>query len=74
LSEDEIYEGISLAGYYTHTFVEGAGASTIMAAIKLKEQIKGKKIVLQFSGCNASHDEINTAYSLRSFAEGWVNK
>jgi len=71
LSEDEIYEGISLAGYYTHNFVEGAGASTIMAAIKLKEQIQGKKVVLQFSGCNASPAEINTAYRLRSFTEGW---
>lgn len=74
LSESEIYEGISLAGYYTHNFVEGAGASTIMAAIKLKEQLKGKKVVLQFSGSNASPDEINTAYSLQSFSEGWINK
>lgn len=74
LSEEEIYEGISLAGYYTHNFVEGAGASTIMAAIKLKEQLKGKKVALQFSGCNASPDEINTAYSLPAFTEGWMNK
>ena len=62
LSEEEIYEGVSLAGYYTHNFLEGAGASTIMAAIKLKEQLKGKKVALQFSGCNASPDEINAAY------------
>ena len=74
LSEDEIYEGIALAGYYTHNFVEGAGASTIMAAIKLKEQLKGKKVALQFSGCNASPDEINVAYSLQSFSEGWLRK
>jgi len=74
LSEQEIYEGISLAGYYTHNLVEGAGAATIMAAIKLREQLKGKKVVLQFSGCNASPDEINTAYSLRSFTEGGVMK
>lgn len=63
-----------MAGYYTHSFVEGAGASTIMAAIKLKEQLKGKKVALQFSGCNASPDEINAAYSMQSFTEGWVNK
>ncbi len=74
LSEEEIYEGISLAGYYTHNYVEGAGASTIMAAIKLEEQLKGKNVVLQFSGCNASPDEINTAYSRRSFTEGRVRK
>ncbi len=74
LSEEEIYEGISLAGYYTHNLLEGAGASTIMAAIKLKGQLKGKKVVLQFSGCNASPDEINKAYSLESFTNGWVDK
>lgn len=74
LSEKEIYEGISLAGYYTHNFLEGAGASTIMAAIKLKDQLKGKKVALQFSGCNASPDEINRAYSLESFTKGWVDR
>lgn len=74
LSEEDIYEGISLAGHYTHNFVEGAGASTIMAAIKLKEQLKGKKVVLQFSGCNASPDEIHAAYNLQSFTEGALNE
>ncbi len=47
-------------------------ASTIMAAIKLKQKLKGKKVVLQFSGCNASPDEINKAYSSRLFSEGWI--
>lgn len=71
LSEEEIYEGIALAGYYTHNLLEGSGASTIMAAIKLKDQLKGKKVALQFSGCNASPNEINTAYSLPLFSKGW---
>lgn len=74
LSEEEIYEGIALAGYYTHNFLEGAGASTIMAAIKLKNLLKGKKVALQFSGCNASPDEINKSYGFRSFFEGWLNE
>ncbi len=71
LSEAEIYEGIGLAGYYTQNLVEGAGASTIMAALKLKERFKGKKIVLQFSGCNASPDEIEKAYRLPCFKAGY---
>ena len=71
LSEEEIYEAIALAGYYTHNLVEGAGASTIMAAIKLQEQLRGKKVVLQFSGANASPEEVRKAYGLQSFAEGW---
>lgn len=74
LSEEEIYEGIALAGYYTHNLLEGAGASTIMAAIKLKNLLKGKKVALQFSGCNASPDEINTAYNSDLFLKGWVSE
>ena len=70
LSESEIYEGIALAGYYTQNFVEGAGASTLMAAIKLKERLKGKKVVLQFSGANASSEEIEKAYGLPGFKQG----
>jgi len=72
LSEAEIYEGIALAGYYTHNFVEGAGGATLMAAIKLGKKLKGKKVVLQFSGCNASSEEIHRAYGLSSFKEGYV--
>ncbi|MET0027974.1 MAG: pyridoxal-phosphate dependent enzyme [Candidatus Thiodiazotropha sp.] len=72
LSEQEIYQGIALAGYYTHDFLEGAGAATLMAALKLKHRLQGKKVVLQYSGCNASPDEINTAYCLPSFRDGWT--
>lgn len=70
LSESEIYKGIALAGYYTQNFVEGAGASTLMAAIKLKERLKGKKVVLQCSGANASSEEIEKAYGLPGFKQG----
>lgn len=72
ISEEEIYQGIALAGYYTQNLVEGAGGSTIIAAIKLKEKLKGKKVVLQFSGCNASSQEIKKAYGLSSFESGYV--
>jgi threonine dehydratase len=72
LTEKEIYQGIALAGYYTQNLVEGAGGSTIAAAIKLKEQLKGKKVVLQFSGCNASSEELEKSYGLSSFNNGYV--
>ena len=71
LSEDEIFQGIALAGYYTQNLVEGAGGSTIVAAIKLKEQLRGKKVVLQFSGCNESSEIIRKAYGLLSFKNGY---
>jgi len=72
LTENEIYQGIALAGYYTQNLVEGAGGSTIAAAIKLKEKLKGKKVVLQFSGCNASSTEIEKSYGLPGFKNGYV--
>ena len=72
LTEEEIYESISMAWYYTHNLVEGAGASTLMAAIKLREHLKGKKVVLQMSGCNASSEEISTAISYPAFVGGYV--
>lgn len=74
LSESEIYEGIALAAYYTQNLVEGAGAATLMAAIQLKERLQGKKVVLQFSGSNASPEEIEKAYRLQGFSQGYVSK
>lgn len=70
LSEEEIYQGIAMAGYYTQNLVEGAGGATIAAAIKLKDKLKGKKVVLQFSGCNESSEVIQKAYDLPSFKTG----
>lgn len=52
LSEEEIKTGIELALRYTRNLAEGAGAAPIMAALKLKDKLKGKKVVLQMSGCN----------------------
>ena len=70
LSEDEIYDGIAAALYYTHNLAEGAGSSTIMAAWKLRDQLKGKKVALQMSGCNASPQEIQEALSRDVFSKG----
>ena len=72
LTEDEIYDGIGAAVYYTHNLAEGAGASTIMAAWKLRDKLKGKQVALQMSGCNASPQEIVEASKRASFKEGFV--
>lgn len=37
---------------HTHNLAEGAGASTIVAAKKICKRLRGKKVVLQMSGCN----------------------
>lgn len=72
LEEEEIYDAIGLALYYTHNLAEGAGASSIMAAYKLRKKLKGKKVVLQMSGCNASPEEIKEACERRAFHTGEI--
>lgn len=52
LSEEEIAHGIYMSLTHTHNLAEGAGASTIIAAHKIKDRLKGKNVVLQMSGCN----------------------
>lgn len=61
LSENELLEGIRMALQYTHNLAEGAGAATIMAAVKLKEKLAGKNVVLQMSGGNETLDIIRKA-------------
>jgi threonine dehydratase len=71
LTEDEIYDAIAMAMFYTHNLAEGAGASTLMAAVKLQEFLAGKTVVLQMSGCNASPAEVAEAVSRDIFRSGW---
>jgi threonine dehydratase len=70
ITEDEIYDAMGLALYYTHNLAEGAGASSIMAAYRIREKLKGKNVVLQMSGCNASPEEIKEACKRRTFHTG----
>ena len=52
LSEDELAEGVRLALRATHNLAEGAGAASLMAAMKLRDRLSGKKIVCVMSGGN----------------------
>ncbi|MGD2153446.1 MAG: threonine/serine dehydratase [Gemmatimonadales bacterium] len=72
LTEDEIYDGIGAAFHYTHNLAEGAGAATIAAAYKLREQLAGKIVVLQMSGCNAAPEEIREAGRRSTFSAGYA--
>lgn len=58
LSEFEIEDGVRLALKHTKNLAEGSGASTIAAAFKIKDQLKGKAVVLQMSGCNIAMDKL----------------
>ena len=52
LTEDELAEGVRLALRATHNLAEGAGAASLMAAMKLRHQLAGKKVVCVMSGGN----------------------
>jgi len=52
LTEDELAEGVRLALRATHNLVEGAGAAPLMAAMKLRDRLAGKKVVCVMSGGN----------------------
>lgn len=66
VEDEEIAKAIILLLQTTHQVAEGAGAAATAAALKIKEQIKGKKVALVLSGGNISFDklkEIITKYS-----------
>ena len=59
LVEDEaIKEAIKLHLQHTHNLVEGAGAASLAAALQLKTQLRGKKVVLVVSGGNLALEKL----------------
>lgn len=58
VSEAEIRTAIKLYVESAHTIAEGAGAAPLAAAIKLHEQLKGKKVGLILTGANITGDAL----------------
>jgi threonine dehydratase len=58
VSEEEMRHAIKSYLEHCHTVAEGAGAASLAAAVKLKDQLKGKKVVLVLSGGNITLDEL----------------
>ena len=54
LTEAELEEGVRIAMRATQNLAEGAGAASLMAAVKMRDQLAGKKIVCVMSGGNLS--------------------
>ena len=52
LTEDELADGVRLALRATHNLAEGAGAAPLIAAMKLREWLAGRKVVSVMSGGN----------------------
>lgn len=52
LNEQEIIDGVGLLLRETHNLAEGAGAASTAAALKLRDKLKGKRVVGILSGGN----------------------
>lgn len=56
VTEEEIAEAMKTIFIATHNVAEGAGAASFAAALKEKEQLKGKRVGVVLSGGNVDHD------------------
>src|SRR5438874_11028268 len=52
LTEEELADGVRLALRTTHNLAEGAGAASLIAAMKLRDRLAGRKVVCVMSGGN----------------------
>jgi threonine dehydratase len=52
LTEEELADGVRLALRATHNLAEGAGAASLAAAVNLRNELEGKKVVCVMSGAN----------------------
>jgi len=52
VSEEEIRRAMLLMMEATHNLVEAAGAAPLAAALRIRERLRGRKVVLDLSGGN----------------------
>lgn len=58
LTEEELADGVRLALRTTHNLAEGAGSASLAAAMKLKDQLQGQRVVCVMSGGNLDHAKL----------------
>ncbi len=56
VSDEELIAAIRLLFEHTHNIAEGAGAASMAAAVKLRDELEGKKVGLDLSGGNITAD------------------
>jgi len=61
VSEGELLQAVVLHLEKTHNLSEHAGASSLAAALRIKERIRGKKVALILSGGNISLSQLRVA-------------
>jgi threonine dehydratase len=63
VDDSDISDAIKTYVFATRTLVEHAGAASLAAAINMKDQIKGKRVVLIASGGNITTDQLKSVLS-----------
>jgi len=66
VSEDEIIDAVRLSLVHTHNLAEGAGAAGIACAVKIKERLAGKKVVVLMTGANLDRQHLVWALNGKS--------
>ena len=61
VTEDELEEAVVLHLEKTHNLMEHAGAAPLAAALKIRERLQGKRVVLVASGGNLSLEHLRDA-------------
>ncbi|MFQ5818966.1 MAG: threonine/serine dehydratase [Candidatus Heimdallarchaeota archaeon] len=61
VSEESMLQAIALLFHKTHNLAEGAGASPLAAAIKIKDRLQGKKVVIILTGGNITPESLQRA-------------
>jgi threonine dehydratase len=64
LTEDEIAAGVRLALRTTHNLAEGAGAASLAAALKLRDTLRGTRVVAVMSGGNLDAGKLRSIIAL----------
>jgi threonine dehydratase len=64
VSEAELEEGVRLALRATHNLAEGAGAASLAAATKLRDELQGKQVVCVMSGGNMNMEVLKRILSV----------
>jgi threonine dehydratase len=74
VTEEEMHSAIVLHLEMTHNLTEHAGAASLAAALKIKDRLQGKKVVLVISGGNISMQHLRTALDQVEVSAGEVNR
>ncbi len=61
IRDDEILQAVAWMVERAHTLAEGAGAASLAAAYRLRDQLQGKKVAIVCSGGNISLEQLKQA-------------